>query len=74
MDGTGVIKRKIVYLLWKKPDTKPSAAKESPDDLEAIKARMLDMQMEIDILKEIINVLKKAPASIRQLSGTGRRQ
>ena len=45
----------------KKPDTKPSAAKESPDDLEAIKAQMLDMQMEIDILKETINILKKDP-------------
>ena len=47
--------------LMKKPDTKPSAAKESPDDLEAIKAQMLDMQMEIDILKETINILKKDP-------------
>lgn len=47
--------------LMKKPDTKPSASKTSPDDLETIKAQMLDMQMEIDILKETINVLKKDP-------------
>ena len=33
----------------------------SAGDLEAIKAQMLDMQMEIDILKETINVLKKDP-------------
>ncbi len=32
-----------------------------PDDLETIKAQMTDMQMEIDILKETINVLKKRP-------------
>lgn len=32
-----------------------------PDDLETIKAQMTDMQMEIDILKETINVLKKDP-------------
>lgn len=29
----------------------------SVEDLDAIKAQMLDMQMEIDILKETINVL-----------------
>lgn len=45
----------------KKPDAKPSASETSPDDLETIKAQMLDMQMEIDILKETINVLKKDP-------------
>ena len=33
----------------------------SVEDLDAIKAQMLDMQMEIDILKETINVLKKDP-------------
>lgn len=33
----------------------------SPDDLEAIKAQMLELQMEVDILKETINVLKKDP-------------
>lgn len=48
-----------------------SAMKKSPsidpsnicaaEDVEALKAQMLDMQMEIDILKETINVLKKDP-------------
>lgn len=33
----------------------------SKDDIDALKAQMLDMQMEIDILKETINVLKKDP-------------
>ena len=33
----------------------------SAEDLEAVKEQMLDMQMEIDILKETINVLKKDP-------------
>lgn len=33
----------------------------SVEDLDTIKAQMLDMQMEIDILKETINVLKKDP-------------
>ena len=37
-------------------------------------ARMDGMQMEIDILKETINVLKKTPASTRRPSKTGRRQ
>lgn len=34
---------------------------ESIEDINALKAQMLDMQMEIDILKETINVLKKDP-------------
>lgn len=33
----------------------------SAEDIETLKAQMLDMQMEIDILKETINVLKKDP-------------
>lgn len=33
----------------------------SAEDINELKAQMLDMQMEIDILKETINVLKKAP-------------
>ena len=44
------------------------------EDINQLKAQMLGMQMEIDILKETINVLKKTPASIRQLSRIGRRQ
>lgn len=46
----------------------------SVEDIETLKAQMLDMQMEIDILKETINVLKKTPASIKQLSAIGGRQ
>ena len=34
---------------------------ESAEDIQTLKAQMLDMQMEIDILKETINVLKKDP-------------
>ena len=34
---------------------------ESTEDISTLKAQMLDMQMEIDILKETINVLKKDP-------------
>lgn len=34
---------------------------ESIEDINTLKAQMLDMQMEIDILKETINVLKKDP-------------
>ena len=35
---------------------------------------MQDMQLEIDILKETINVLKKTQTSIRVLSATERRR
>ena len=51
--------------------TSNAANAENIDDL---RAQMLEMQMEIDILKETINVLKKDPASIRQLSRIERRQ
>lgn len=33
----------------------------SVEDINQLKAQMFDMQMEIDILKETINVLKKDP-------------
>lgn len=46
----------------------------SNNEIAEFKSKMLDMQMEIDILKETINVLKKTPASFKQLSATGRRQ
>lgn len=42
-------------------DNSLPADKNSIDELEAIKAQMLDLQMEVDILKETINVLKKDP-------------
>ena len=34
---------------------------QSAEDIETLKAQMIEMQMEIDILKETINVLKKDP-------------
>ena len=34
---------------------------QAADNIEDLKEKMLDMQMEIDILKETINVLKKRP-------------
>ena len=43
-------------------------------EMQQLLARMDGMQMEIDILKETINVLKKTPASTRRPSKTGRRQ
>lgn len=38
----------------------------SVPELAQLQAQIRDMQMEIDILKETINVLKKTPTSIRQ--------
>lgn len=49
-----------VSTMKKSPSIGPSDIN-SAEDLAAIKAQMLDMQMEIDILKETINVLKKDP-------------
>ena len=34
---------------------------QAAENIEDLKEKMLDMQMEIDILKETINVLKKRP-------------
>ncbi len=45
----------------KKSTNSTLSGKTSAEDLAALKAQMLDMQMEIDILKETINVLKKRP-------------
>ena len=46
----------------KKPEAnKPVQNSNQTDDIEQLKAQMLDMQMEIDILRETINVLKKDP-------------
>lgn len=39
-----------------------------------MKVQMQDMQLEIDILKETLDVLKKIQSSIRQLSRNERRQ
>lgn len=58
----------------KKAKKTTSSDLQAADNIEDLKEKMLDMQMEIDILKETINVLKKTPASIRRFSGTERRQ
>jgi len=44
-----------------KKDTDLIIPENKPEDIESLKAQMLDMQMKIDILKETINVLKKDP-------------
>jgi transposase InsO family protein len=44
-----------------KPNTKNTSDIASAEDMDALKAQMRNMQMEIDILKETINVLKKDP-------------
>ncbi len=58
----------------KEGTTLTESSTSSSHEVAELKNQMLEMQMEIDILKETINVLKKTPASIRQLSATGRRQ
>ena len=58
-----------------KPDTLTGGTQAPADtELQQLLARMDGMQMEIVILKETINVLKKTPASTRRPSKTGRRQ
>lgn len=54
-------KEKGLVSLMKKKDTDLIIPDNKPEDIESLKAQMLDMQMEIDILKETINVLKKDP-------------
>lgn len=58
----------------KEGTTPAESSVSSSHEVAELKNQMLEMQMEIDILKETINVLKKTPASIRQPSATGRRQ
>lgn len=53
-------KEGIAFTMKKQTHRTPSE-ESSAEDLAALKAQMLDMQMEIDILKETINVLKKDP-------------
>ena len=62
----GILRSKNLNL---KENTAPPNA-----EMQQLLARMDGMQMEIDILKETINVLKKTPASTRRPSKTGRRQ
>lgn len=54
-------REKGLVSLMKKPDTKNTPDILPVEDVETLKAQMLNMQMEIDILKETINVLKKDP-------------
>lgn len=56
------------------PLTEGSVFKTDNPELAQLQNQLKDMQMEIDILIETINVKKKTPASIRQLSRTERRQ
>ena len=54
-------RRKGLLSTVKKQTNNIPSDESSAEDLAALKAQMLDMQMEIDILKETINVLKKDP-------------
>ena len=54
-------KKKGLVSLMTKKDADLIKPDNKPEDIESLKAQMLDMQMEIDILKETINVLKKDP-------------
>ena len=54
-------KAKGLVSLMTKKDTDLIKPDNKPEDIESLKAQMLDMQMEIDILKVTINVLKKDP-------------
>lgn len=56
------------------PKKQPATAVNEIDNIKELKAKMLELQLENNILKETINVLKKTPASTRQLSRTERRQ
>ena len=59
-----------------KPGTLAEGTQDSPNaEMQHLLARMDDMQMEIDILKETINVLKKDPGiNTETLKKYGRRQ
>lgn len=46
------------------PDESPdNDGKISSEEVKNLRKQMYELQMEVDILKEIINVLKKTPAS-----------
>lgn len=71
--------RKGTTALMNERDIRPGKLEEGHEnsdikDIEMLKAKMLDMQLEIDILKETINVLKKTPASTKRISKIERRQ
>ena len=54
-------KEKGTIATMKKPKKAVPSDLQSIESIEDLKEKMLDMQMEIDILKETINVLKKDP-------------
>ncbi len=54
-------RKKGLLALMKQSDLKPSSDSLSEEDITDLKAQMHEMQMEIDILKETINVIKKDP-------------
>ena len=54
-------KEKGYFATMKKPKKAVPSDLQSTESIEDLKEKMLDMQMEIDILKETINVLKKDP-------------
>ena len=54
-------RKKGIPLPMKKADTKDKKDTGSTESIEELKAQILDMQMDIDILKETINVIKKDP-------------
>lgn len=56
------------------PQTLEEGSTVSNVEIEELRTKMFNMQLEIDILKETINVLKKIQASTKQPSKTERRQ
>ena len=53
--------RKGHISVMKKPSSATPEDINSAEDIKALKAQMLEMQMEIDILRETLNVIKKDP-------------
>ena len=45
-----------------------------PDDPAELKRRVFELQFENDLMREVLRAVKKAPASTRGASRTGRRR
>ena len=75
-EGTlGLMNNKNISSGKSKEGTTPTETTIAPShEVAELKSQMLERQMEIDILRETINVLKKLPASISQLSAAEKRQ
>lgn len=70
-----IYKKEGHLALMKKPKKKQSATVVNEiENIEELKTKMLELQLENDILRETINVLKKDPGITKQLSRTERRQ